>query len=127
MDDPRTKITDEWLLSVDFKWSQSERQPNKHYTLKVNQFGRDGRHYSTAAIELQRCGWTNRKGDYIGNPEHWMLWLTDQFDSRAFVGHIEFIDQISQLAELVSGHPWNPANHIWGQTWPDDRHAREKE
>jgi hypothetical protein len=116
----RTRISDEWLSSCDFKWRQSERQPNKHWSLKLNVEEEGGRTYSQVTIEVQRNGWENQCGKYIGDPESWMLWVKDTFDRSAFLGNIRWQDEITRLAEIITHRPWNPETHIYGQAWPEN-------
>jgi hypothetical protein len=116
-------ITDEWLSSCDFKWRQDDRQPNKHWTLKINIPDDRSLCWNTVSIEVQRCGWENQHGEYIGDPQSWMLWLTDTFDRTAFLGKIRLQKEIIGLAEIISKRPWNPQTHIYGQAWPEGSHA----
>lgn len=112
----QTPITDDWLSSCGFGWRQGERQPNKHWSLKCNAERRGM--IEQTGIEVQRCGWENHKGDYIGDPGEWMLWITDTFDRTAFVGTIRWQEQITGLAEIITDRPWNPDTHLYGQAWP---------
>jgi len=119
----QTPITDEWLSSVDFKWRQGERQPNKHWSLALN-IERDGsRAFEQTTIEVQRNGWENHKGDYIGDPSTWMLWVKDTFERSAFLCNIRWQEDITGLAEIITGRPWNPETHIYGQAWPEGSRA----
>jgi hypothetical protein len=116
----KTPITDEWLSSVDFKWRQDERQPNKHWKLALNKVDAQfSNSLEQTTIEVQRCGWENRNGDYIGDPNLWMIWVTDQFNSRAFLGNFKTQEEIIQLAELITRRDWKPENHLYGQAWPE--------
>lgn len=113
-----TPITDEWLSSVDFKWRQDDRQPNKHWTIALNVIEDGSRAISQTKIEVQRNGWEGRNG-YVGDPESWMLWATDVFERTAFLGNIRWQEDIIGLAEIIMRRKWNPENHIYGQAWPD--------
>lgn len=117
-----TPITDEWLSSVDFKWRQNDRQPNRHWSLKLNIPDDEFDVFGEVTIEVQRRGWQGRNG-YIGDPESWMLWLTDTFDRTAFVGNIRWQEDITGLAEIIMRRKWKPENHIYGQAWPDGSRA----
>ena len=117
----QTPITDEWLAEVDFKWRQEKRQPNKHWNLACNIESRGVLEQTT--IEVQRNGWKNRKGDYIGDPSSWMLWITDTFQRTVFIRNIRWQEEITLLAEVITGRPWKPENHIYGQAWPDGSNA----
>lgn len=122
-----TPITDEWLAEVDFKWRQGDRQPNKHWKLILNVPHDDWLNcIEPTSIELQRSGWENDKGDYIGDPHSWMLWITDRFDRNAFIRTIHWQEEVTALAALISGRPWNPATHIYGQAWPDGSHVLDR-
>lgn len=114
-----TPITHDWLRSCDFKWRQEERQPNKHWTLKLNIVS-DGM-MEWAGIEVQRCGWHNDKGDYIGDPNLYTVWIKDTFDRTAFIRRMQWQEEIISLAEVMCGYPWKPENHKWGQVWPEGR------
>ena len=116
-------ITDEWLASCDFKWRQSARQPNKHWTLKINVPDDRYRSWNTVAIEVQRNGWENEHGEYLGDAESWMIWVTDTFGRTAFLGIIRWQKEIIGLAEIISKRPWDPQTHIYGQAWPEGSHA----
>lgn len=116
-------ITEEWLSSCDFKWRQSERQPNKHWSLKINVDADRSRYWNQVAIEVQRSGWENSYGDYIGDPESWMLWVTDTFNRTAYLGNIRCQKEIIGLAEIISRRPWDPQTHIYGQAWPEGAQA----
>lgn len=120
-----TPITDEWLASCDFKWRQSERQPNKHWSLKLNIPDDQLGVFGEVTIEIQRCGWHADKG-YIGDPESWSLWLKDTFDRTAFVGNMRWQEEITGLAEIITHRPWNPQTHIYGQAWPEGSRVLER-
>ena len=113
----KTPITDEWLSLVNFKWRQFEQQPNKRWTLKLITFQQGSQNYDSAAIEVQRSGWHSASG-YVGDPDLWMLWFRDMFDRTAYLGEIRWQSDITALAEIIMGHPWNPKNHRSGQAWP---------
>ena len=119
----RTPITDEWLSSVDFKWRQNERQPNKHWRLVCNIETPGSRVIEQTSIELQRCGWRNGHGDYVGDPARWMLWVTDTFERYAFIRNIEWQEEVIALGELITGRTWSPETHIYGQAWPEGSRA----
>ena len=114
-----TPITDEWLSNMDFKWRQDERQPNKHWKLALNRVDGKSRMIEPTTIELQRNGWLNRNGDYVGDPETWMIWVTDVFERTAFLGNFSTQEEIITLAKLITRREWKPENHIYGQAWPD--------
>ncbi len=118
-----TPITDEWLASVDFKWRQNERQPNKHWKLVCNTEEPGTRMIQQTSIELQRNGWKNSKGDYVGDPASWMLWVTDTFDRSAFIRSIRWQEEVIALAELITGRTWKPETHIYGQAWLEGSRA----
>lgn len=112
-------ITDEWLSECDFKWRQGERQPNKHWSLKLNVEEEGDRAFNQVSIEVQRNGWENQNGEYIGDPDSWMLWVKDTFERTAFLGNIRWQKEIIGLAEIIMHRPWNPATHLYGQAWPE--------
>lgn len=116
-------ITDEWLASCDFKWRQSERQPNKHWKLSLNIEEDGSRALSQTSIEVQRRGWENDKGAYIGDPESWMLWVTDTYERTAFLCNIRWQHEVTGLAEIISGRAWKPETHLYGQAWPEGSHV----
>lgn len=119
-----TPITDDWLSSVDFKWRQDELQPNKHWKLALNTVGQQFSNcIEQTTIEVQRSGWYNRNSEYVGDPELWMVWITDQFERTAFLGNFKTQEEIIQLAELITRREWKPENHIYGQAWPDGSSA----
>lgn len=121
-------ITDEWLAACDFKWSQSERQPNKHWKLQLNTVREGSLAWESTTIEVQRNGWKGWNGDYIGDPQSWMLWITDMFNRTAFLGNIQWQKDIIDIAEIITRRPWNPETHIYGQAWPEgSRVLLEKE
>ena len=112
-------ISEDQLLKADFKTSQQARQPNPHYTLRVNRM--EGGTYSQSKVELTRAGWLNRKGAYIGDKDNWMVWLTDCFGRNAYVGEMQLMSQLILFIEILSGYTWAPENHIYGQTWPNGK------
>lgn len=116
--DQQTPLTDEWLSEVDFKWRQDERQPNKHWKLIIQVASDEFRCWEPTAIELQRCGWVGGSGHYIGDPDKWMLWVTDRFDRTAYIRDICWQEEVRTLAEILSGRPWDPSTHLYGQAWP---------
>lgn len=119
-----TPITDEWLAEMDFKWRQDERQPNKHWSLVLNLIHDSWTNViEPTKIEVQRCGWENHRGDYIGDHAAWMLWITDRFDRNCFIRNIHWQEEIVALAEIIMGREWKPENHIYGQAWPDGSSA----
>lgn len=123
----QTPITDAWLADVDFKWRQDERQPNKHWTLQLNVTDESwSLVIEPIKIEVQRCGWENARGDYVGDPASWMLWITDRFDRTAFIRNVHWQEEVSALAALLMGREWKPENHIYGQAWPDGARALEE-
>lgn len=115
-------ITDEWLSSVDFKWRQSDRQPHKHWTLCLNVEDQKSLSWVQTKIEVQRSGWQGKK-EYIGDPDSWMLWITDTFDRTAFVGRIRHKSDIIGIAEIITRRKWNPDTHLYGQAWAEDSHV----
>lgn len=116
-------ITDGWLSACDFKWRQDERQPNKHWSLKLNIEEEGSRALNQTTIEVQRRGWANDRGEYIGDPDSWMLWVADIFGRTAYLCNIRWQHEITGLAEIITGRPWNPETHIYGQAWPEGSRA----
>ena len=100
-----TPITDDWLVSSGFHWRQDERQPNKHWMLGLNfKDGLSGLVQTT--IELQREGWMGR-GGYVGNPNRWMLWLKDRFNTRACIGSVHHQGDVMALAGNQQSPEWS--------------------
>jgi hypothetical protein len=122
----QTPIDEDWLAAMDFSWRKGLRQPNKHWSLILNLTDES---WSTVIeptrIEVQRCGWLNDKGNYIGDPGRWKLWITDRFERTCFVRDFRWQEEISALAALLMGREWKPENHIYGQAWPDGSRALE--
>lgn len=121
-----TPITDEWLASIDFKWRQEERQPNKHWKLTLNVYEDGSRSLRQTSIEIQRCGWKGSGGEYIGDPGQWMVWITDTYERTSSLGNIQWQEDVISLAEIIMRRPWKPANHIYGQAWPDGARALDE-
>jgi hypothetical protein len=115
-------ITEDWLKSVGFKWSQFERQPSKHWTLWLGaclecDFRRGGSDSEELGIELAD-----------GRDGAWFCWLRSDTAGRyhrfIHIRHLRNQRQLIGIVEAFTGLPWNPANHFYGSVRCDKCAAR---
>lgn len=114
----RAPITHEWLGSCGFKWHQHERQPHKHWVLKLG-WAVDGGRFSTATdlyIEVSPAWWENSRGERVqaGEGDPWHCWIGGEGDRFIHVRHLQSEDDLTRLIEALTGLPWNPANVVYG-------------
>ena len=105
-------LTEEWLASVGFKYRDPHgRQPFKHWAIKFNEKNDYG-----LEIETTKPGWINQHGEHIGADGGWFLWIKREH-KHIHLRHILTRAEMIQIIEAISGLPWNPNNHVWGQVW----------
>lgn len=103
-------ITEEWLRASGFKWEQLDRQPHKHWILKLG--SAIEKETLTDAddlmVELSDCAW----------PAGWYCWIRGDFWGRyarlIHVRHMHRIEEVTRLIEALTGLPWNPADVLYG-------------
>lgn len=119
----RELITEDWLKSVGFKWSQLERQPNKHWILWLGGCREHGAmwHFTDA----EDIGIEIAFGAYAGadQPQEWFCWFRGDTAGRyhrfIHVRHLKFQDEVAALVAAITGRHWKPANHFHGQALCD--------
>jgi hypothetical protein len=123
-------ITEDWLRSVGFKWSQIERQPSKHWLLWLGDCldcPRDGIEtderfffksgYDDIGIEVAEDGC----GSYF-------CWFRSDVAGRyhrlIHVRHVRYQLELVMLIVAISGRAWKPENHLYGSVKCDKCAAR---
>lgn len=105
-------LTEEWLSSVDFKFRDPvDRQPFRHWSIKISES-----HDYGLAVETTMPGFINGDGEHIGADGGWFLWINREH-KHIHIRHIFTRGEMIAMIEALSGWPWNPANHVWGQVF----------
>jgi hypothetical protein len=132
--DERPAITEDWLSSVGFKWEQLDRQPSKHWILWLGRALRDyadpnGRMFcgpDDIGVELAAATGLNLKGI-----QDWFCWLRSDVSHRygrfVHVRHLVYQDELIAIVEALTGYPWIPENHRYGQVWLPEAAERLRE
>ena len=120
-----TPITEDWLRSTGFKWSQEERQPHKHWTLWIGQAIPEPGYRHNSADDL---GLELTQG--IADRPYWFCWfrsdLAGRYSRFIHVRHLETVEQLTRLIEALTDRPWDPANVLYGQYWTPEAAERLK-
>ena len=120
-------ITEKWLGESGFKWSQEERQPNKHWRLWLG-WGNSTDHNNSIddiGIEVTASGWLNRHGEEI-NGGKWLCWIISHSGMRKII-HVRNItnkDELIKLVEALTGEKWDVENHMYGNCYSPDQAKR---
>ncbi len=108
-------ITEDWLRGRGFKWEQFDRQPSKHWTLKLGAAVSEGGRMidpDQLILELARC-----------QPEtpddlRWFAWLRADYCGRytrfVHVRHVRDQEEVVTLIAALTGFPFDPANCWYG-------------
>jgi len=115
-------LSAEWLASVGFKWTQIDRQPDKHWLLWLGQGlrepGRSLTCFEDIGIEV-----SPGLGDY-----GWFCWLRSDAAGRyhrfIHLRHLETRQDLIEVIVGITGRPWNPENHIYGLLHTPEQAAR---
>lgn len=113
-------ITEAWLKANGFKWHQFDRQPDKHWLLWVGDVAGKLTCYEDLGIEVAPNVPTNR--------EEWFCWLRSDAAHRyhRFI-HLRTVRTTAELVKLIeaiSGHPFDPANALYGSLRSPEQAAR---
>ena len=125
---PRSPLSEVWLRSTGFTSSQGERQPHKHWTLKLG-WAVDGGRFSTPddlQIEVTPAWWTNRNGERVqaAPGEPWYCWVRGDGRGMVHIRHLQFCDELTRLIEAMTGQPWAPENVVFGLLHTPERAAQ---
>lgn len=105
-------ITEDWLKSVGFKWSQFDRQPTKQWTLWLGS--------CLDCPDRRMFAGTEDLGIELADGQNgtWFCWLRSDSAHRyhrfIHIRHLKTQDQVVRLVEAFTGLPWNTRNHIYG-------------
>ena len=118
----RQFITEEWLRSLDFKWDQLDRQSSKHWVLWL---GRALRDYSEPKGRMfespEEIGVDLAYGGVRDQIPWWYCWLRSdmahRFSRFIHLRTLVYQDELVAVVEALTGYPWEPRNHIYGQVW----------
>lgn len=121
-------ITEGWLSASGFKWHQHERQPTKHWVLRLGSAVEGGMFSCPEDLGLEVAGawWFNRAGGRVsaveGDP--WNVWITGQGRGFIHVRHFRAVAELVRLIEALTGLPWNAEDSLYGALHTPDRAAR---
>lgn len=105
--DDKAPITEDWLKSVGFKWHQFDRQPDKQWLLWLGDMTSPG---ATEDLGIELAVGTRA--------EFWYCWLradcSHRYSRFVHVRHIRTCGDVILLVQALTGHAWDPANHING-------------
>jgi hypothetical protein len=112
-------LTEEWLLSVGFKYREpDERQTFRHWFLKFDENDNYGLY-----IETTKPGWFNRNGEHIGADNGWYLWAGREHNFF-HLRHIHNLSDIITIVEALSGYEWKPENHMYGMVMTAEQNEK---
>lgn len=109
-------LTEAWLKDVGFYSSQGERQPHKHWHLKLG-WAVDGGRFSVPedlCIEVSMAWWRNRAGEPVGDTTAWNCWLTGMNNSLLHVRYIRTVVDLTGIISALVGWPWNASCVLHG-------------
>jgi hypothetical protein len=112
-------ITEDWLKSVGFRWSQIELQPHKHWILWLGGAIDDGSliDREDIGIEITPMRFNNANGDGVGS-DAWFCWLRSDAAGRyhrfIHLRHIRTQADLIAIIVAISGQAWAPENHYHG-------------
>lgn len=117
-----TPITEERLREAGFQWHQLERQPDKHWGLWLGSAIEDKLvSAEDLGIEVAPRWWKNSKGEQVGDVGTWHCWLRADTAGRyhrfIHVRPLRMMEELVSLVEALTGQPWNPANHLYGNVY----------
>ena len=118
-------LTEEWLKDSGFKYYQEERQPQKHWQLWLG-WGSDYKNSCNddIGVEVSMAWWFNRNQEKIGDVDGWHCWIISGKCARKLI-HVRLIyteNDLINLAMAITGKPWKPENHMYGNCY-NDQHA----
>lgn len=118
-------ITEDWLLSVGFKWHQFDRQPTKQWLLWLGWGLREDGAFTgpeDLGIELS----VTTVGDHCG--ETWHCWLRSDVAHRysrfVHVRHLSAQADVVRLIEALTGYAFSADNVRYGQLLTPERAER---
>ena len=100
-------ITEEWLKEVGFRWSQFDRQPDKHWTLWLGAAIEDGPDLEDIGIEVAP-----------GYDGKWYCWLRSDTAGRytrfVHVRHLRWKSELCELVAAIAGRALDPKDVFYG-------------
>lgn len=100
-------LTEDWLRSVGFRWSQFDRQPDKHWTLWLGWAMEDGPDVEDVGLELAP-----------GYDGKWYCWLRSDAAGRysrfVHIRHLRWCEELTDLIAAIAGRPFDPADVFYG-------------
>lgn len=113
-------ITEEWLSKSGFKWTQLDRQPDKHWTLWLGDCMGKHTSFEDFGIEVAPVG--------HGDDPDWFCWFRADYSGRysrfLHVRHIQTQADLIRIIEGVTFQEWNPANSMYGSLHTPEVAAR---
>lgn len=110
-------ITEEWLAESDFKYTQEERQPHKHWTLWLGSAIEDNlTDAQSIGIEVTMAWWYNRYDEKIGNVDGWNCWLKSHHPGykHIHIRHLKYKHELIAICESLTGITWHPEFNLYG-------------
>lgn len=113
----RARISEDWLKSIGFQWSQIERQPSRHWVLWLA---------TARADHGEESGWAFSSFEDLGvevafdagQRSSWFCWLRSDSCHRyhrfIHVRHLVFQDELVALIEALIGYKFDPNNAMYG-------------
>lgn len=108
-----------WLAEIGFRWSQFDRQPDKHWTLWLGWAMEEGPCVQDVGLEVAP-----------GYDGKWFCWLRSDTAHRysrfVHIRHIRTQDELIALISAIAGRPFDPANVYYGNLLTPARAARQR-
>jgi hypothetical protein len=113
------QLTESWLRDVGFTWSDVERSPHKHWTLRIGTAQTDGDGMMRSSDDLMVELTPGRFGSGGESPEdRWFCWLRADYAGRynrfLFAREITCVEQLVRLIESLTDTPFSPLNVRYG-------------
>lgn len=112
-------ITEDWLRDSGFRWSQFERQSDKHWTLWLGWAMEDGPCVEDVGLEVAP-----------GYDGKWYCWLRSDTAHRygrfVHVRHLRWQTELTDLIAAVAGRPFDPADVFFGGLLTKERADRQR-
>lgn len=128
MPDPQP-ITEDWLKSVGFKWSEVSTNPHeaKHWTLWFGGVANDEPDQIWRFHDDEDLGIELSPGAGVRS-ERWFCWLRADISHRysrfLHIRHIRFQHELIQIVEALSGVAWAEENHLYGKIFTPEQARR---
>ncbi len=118
IDRDKVPLTDELLGGMGFKWSQEERQPEKHWSLTLG-WGAPNTRACHEDLSVEIAG-----GAMDGE---WFCWLrrgTRFSDNFLHVRHIKYWHEVEEIITALTGTKWKRENSMYGNFYNDEITAK---